>query len=165
MALLSAAELKRVERKFPEGVSSAVVVDLFKEKGERFSEATLRKYVQLGLLPKSKRVGTRGRHKGSSGLYPVDVVRLINEIKGALDAGATLEEIKIGRVVLGGEVDALRRAALQVVDSFGRAIQHQPDRGKKGGFRRQLDRHRRALQKEINGLSRLADRLGQPRTF
>jgi DNA-binding transcriptional MerR regulator len=164
MALLSAAELKRVEKKYAGGVSSAVVVDLFKGKGERFSEATLRKYVQLGLLPKSRRVGTRGRHKGSSGLYPVDVVRLINDIKESLDAGATLEEIKVGRVVLGGEVDALRRVVLQVVDSFGRSIQHQPDKKRKIGFRRQLDKHRRALQKEINGLSRLAGRLGQPRT-
>ena len=86
MALLSATELRRVERDHEDGISSADIVELFSSKGERFSEATLRKYVQLGLLPMSRRVGIRGRHRGSSGLYPVVVVRLINEIKKALES-------------------------------------------------------------------------------
>lgn len=165
MALLTAAELKRIEKKHAEGVSSAVVVDLFQRKGERFSEATLRKYVQLGLLPKSRRVGALGQHKGSSGLYPVGVVRLINEIKDALDTGAKLEEIRVGRVVLGGEVDALRCSALQVIDSFEQAIEHQADKKRKVGLRRQLEKHRRAIQKQMSELSRLAGRLGRPGTF
>ena len=92
MGLLTAAELRRIEDKFPAGLGSAQVIALFQEKGERFSEATLRKYVQIGLLPKSHRVGTRGRHRGSRGSYPVVIVRLINDIKRALDGGATLDE-------------------------------------------------------------------------
>ncbi len=60
MSTLQNSELRRIETKYPEGISSAAVVKIFQQKGERFSEATLRKYVQLGLLPTSRRVGIRG---------------------------------------------------------------------------------------------------------
>src|SRR5687767_9039441 len=113
MSLLSVAEVKRIEGKHAEGISSADAVQVFVQKGERFSEATLRKYVQLGLLPKSRRVGARGRHRGSSGRYPVAIVRIINEVKKALEHGATLEEIRLSRVGLVGEVESLQRQAVQ----------------------------------------------------
>ena len=48
-------------------------------KGVRLSEATFRKYVQAGLLPRSKRVGRKGKHRGSQGLYPVEAVRRIGK--------------------------------------------------------------------------------------
>jgi hypothetical protein len=57
MSILSEAEMKRLESKYSEGIASDAVVKLFQGKGLRFSEATLRKYVQLGLLPVSRRVG------------------------------------------------------------------------------------------------------------
>ncbi|MEM6733022.1 MAG: hypothetical protein AAF658_15805, partial [Myxococcota bacterium] len=66
MALLSEGELRKLEKKYPTGISSADLVSAFSARGERFSEATLRKYVQLGLLPRSQRIGTQGRHRGSS---------------------------------------------------------------------------------------------------
>src|SRR4051794_9374645 len=109
MGLLNTGDIKRIERKYPEGISSGAVVELFKGKGERFSEATLRKYVQLGLLPKSKRVGAAGRHRGSAGVYPVGIVKQINDIKRALEAGGTLEDIRVSRVGLTGEVEGLER--------------------------------------------------------
>jgi len=37
------------------------LLDVFPPRGIRFSEATLRKYVQLGLLPRSVRVGQKGK--------------------------------------------------------------------------------------------------------
>lgn len=163
MSLLTATELRRVERKHTNGVSSPVVVELFQKKGERFSEATLRKYVQLGLLPKSRRVGIRGRHRGSSGLYPVAIVRQINEIKQALDAGATLDEIRVGKVGLAGEVNALRRAGDEVLLRFGEALKRQAEGPKRTTLRRALDKQRRALYRDIQALSRLAARLGPPR--
>src|SRR5687768_17031355 len=116
MGLLNSAEVKRLERRYADGISSAACVEIFKQKGERFSEATLRKYVQLGLLPKSRRVGSRGRHRGSSGLYPVVIVRQINEIKAALEAGGTLEDIRDSRVGLAGELEVLERAAKQLLE-------------------------------------------------
>lgn len=63
------------------------------ENGEPLSEATLRKYVQLGLLPRSRRVGQKGKHRGSRGIYPVEVIRRVDEIRRAMENGETLEEL------------------------------------------------------------------------
>lgn len=160
MSLLSAAELKRIESKHAEGISSADTVQIFVQKGERFSEATLRKYVQLGLLPKSRRVGARGRHRGSSGRYPVAIVRIINDIKRALEQGATLEEIRLSRVGLVGEVESLQRQAVQVMKHFEEAVARQDDRAKRGTLKKSLDEHRRRLAKEVKELGKLAVKLG-----
>ncbi len=162
MSLLTAVEIRRIERRYSIGISSVVVVEIFQKKGERFSEATLRKYVQLELLPKSWRVGTRGRHRGSSGLYPVGIVRQINEIKQALDAGGTLDEIRVGKVGLAGEVQALRRKGDEVLKKFGEALKRQAEGSKRTALRRALERQHRALYREIRALGRLAARLGPP---
>ena len=78
---LSDAELEALERDHPEGFSTQQVVDLFAARGARISEATFRKYVQLGLLPRSVRVGRKGKHQGSQGLYPTSVVRQLDLIR------------------------------------------------------------------------------------
>ena len=161
MALLSSTELRRVESKYAEGITSAAVVKLFKAKGERFSEATLRKYVQLGLLPTSRRVGIRGRHRGSSGLYPAIIVRLANEIKRALEAGQSLEDIRMGTIGLSGEVQSLRRAADQLLDRFAQAIQKQKGQQKKSALKQTLDKHKKALEREIRGLDKFVNVMGQ----
>jgi len=92
--LFDMRELEEIERQRPDGITSQEVVSLFQERGFRFSEATLRKYVQLGLLPTSKRVGRKGKHKGSRGVYPISIVRQINLIKSMMAQDMTLEEIK-----------------------------------------------------------------------
>jgi DNA-binding transcriptional MerR regulator len=159
MGLLSTGDVKRIERKHAEGISSSAVVELFQQKGERFSEATLRKYVQLGLLPKSRRVGAAGRHRGSSGLYPVAIVRQINDIKRALEAGGTLEEIRVSRVGVSGEVEALERAAQQVFDLVGEALD-KADKTKRPRLKKDYERYKRALTDNLRGLSKFAMTLG-----
>ena len=69
------AVLERIERDHPAGMSSAAILDLLSSLGVRFSEATLRKWVQLGLLPRSVRVGRKGKHSGSQGMYPTPIVQ------------------------------------------------------------------------------------------
>lgn len=161
MGALTAAELKRIEREYAAGVTSAMIVELFKARGERFSEPTLRKYVQIGLLPKSRRVGTRGRHRGSTGLYPVSVVRLIGQIKEALDNGATLEEIRVGVVGLGGELATLQRAAEQALRRFEEAIDGHADAKRRRSLAAILSAQRRSLQRDLRELQRLAERVSQ----
>lgn len=161
MALLTAAEIKRIEKKYADGISSRDIVDIFQKKGERFSEPTLRKYVQLGLLPKSRRVGIRGKHRGSSGLYPVIAVRLINQIKKDLNEGATLEEIRLGTVGLSGEVQALHRASEQVLTRFKEAVDMAPNRRSRDALRRTLTQHKKALTRELKALDKLAERVGR----
>ncbi|MEZ4404584.1 MAG: MerR family transcriptional regulator [Kofleriaceae bacterium] len=66
---------------------------MFVGRGIRFSEATFRKYVQQGLLPRSRRIGRKGKNKGSLGLYPAKTVRRIDQIKRLMADGYTIEQI------------------------------------------------------------------------
>jgi DNA-binding transcriptional MerR regulator len=92
--LLSDAELDEIETTYPEGITAVQVVELFTSRDVRFSEASFRKYVQLGLLPRSRRIGRKGKHRGSMGVYPAKTVRRINEIKRLMADGYTIEEIQ-----------------------------------------------------------------------
>ena len=66
----SAEELEAIGRAHPGGLTVQEIVQLSTARGERLSEAAFRKYVQLGLLPRSVRVGRQGKQRGSRGLYP-----------------------------------------------------------------------------------------------
>ena len=93
--LLDEDELDEIERQLSGGhdfASRSSIV--FTARGIRFSEATLRKYVQLGLLPRSVRVGRKGKHRGSCGIYPADVVRRVNQVSAMMAADLTIEEIQ-----------------------------------------------------------------------
>jgi len=105
-ALLEAS-LAEVERTRPDGLSSGEILDLLGTHGVVLSEATLRKYVQLGLLPRSVRVGRKGKHKGSRGLYPVEVLRRVLFIKACMAESYTIEEIKQRLVFLSLDIDKL----------------------------------------------------------
>ena len=93
-SLLTPEQIEKIEKDFAGGVPARVIVELFKPLGVKLSEATFRKYVQVGLLPRSRRVGRKGKHQGSQGLYPVGVVRRINLIKQMMAEGLTLEDIR-----------------------------------------------------------------------
>src|SRR5512140_349998 len=92
--LLRRVELARLERERAGGVTSREVVGVFQARGARLSAATFRKYVQLGLLPRSRRIGRKGKHTGSKGLYPVAVLRRIDLIKRMMAEGLTLEDVR-----------------------------------------------------------------------
>jgi DNA-binding transcriptional MerR regulator len=93
-ALLTEEQLRAIETAFPDGLTAVQVVDAFTSRNIKFSEASFRKYVQLGLLPRSKRVGRKGKHKGSLGVYPAKTVRRINDVKRLMSEGFTIEEIQ-----------------------------------------------------------------------
>ena len=93
-ALLSEKELQQIEKSYVQGITASEVVDIFISRGIRFSEATFRKYVQQGLLPRSRRVGRKGKYRGSLGMYPVKAVRRVNNIKELMLERYTIEEIK-----------------------------------------------------------------------
>jgi DNA-binding transcriptional MerR regulator len=92
--LLSDAEMDEIESTHPDGITAVQIVELFTSRDIRFSEASFRKYVQLGLLPRSRRIGRKGKHRGSMGVYPAKTVRRINEIKRLMADGYTIEEIQ-----------------------------------------------------------------------
>jgi len=116
--LLSERDLKAIEREHPEGLTSVQVVDVFARRGIRFSEATFRKFVQKGLVPRSRRVGRKGKHQGSLGLYPATVVRRINVIKRLQAEGHTIEDIGRRFLRYRDEIEALERGLNIVLDGF-----------------------------------------------
>ncbi|MDA3862899.1 MAG: hypothetical protein PF689_03420 [Deltaproteobacteria bacterium] len=75
-------------------MTSAEVVKIFRDEGVRLSQATFRKYVQLGLLSRSHRVSAgSGKHRGSRGIYSASVLKNINEVKKMMNEGLTLDDI------------------------------------------------------------------------
>ncbi len=87
-------QLQLFERKFASGITSAELLDACAQMQVPLSEASLRKYVQLGLLPRSVRVGRKGKHQGSQGVYPVSVLRQILRIKEMMADNYTMEQIQ-----------------------------------------------------------------------
>lgn len=91
---LTEAQIREIEGRHPSGLTSQQLVSAFAERKVQFSEANLRRYVQLGLVPRSRRVGRKGKHLGSRGVYPLRAVRRINTIKRLMAERYTLEEIQ-----------------------------------------------------------------------
>jgi DNA-binding transcriptional MerR regulator len=115
--------LDRIEREHEQGISSAEILDIFASHGIKFSEATLRKYVQLGLLPRSVRVGRKGKHQGSQGMYPATVVRQIQRIKEMMAQDYTIEEIQQEFLFVRGDIEELERTLGKVFDALKEAAQ------------------------------------------
>ena len=107
------------------------IVDEFTGAGERLTEATFRKYVQLGFVPRSVRVGRKGKHQGSQGLYPVDAVRLVQRARTLMKQGFTMEEIQKGFLHVSNEIDALKRQLTATLDVVEKAVsEHTPSAAK-----------------------------------
>ena len=121
--LLLEEEIGDIERQSPEGLTSRQIVDVFTSRGVRFSEATLRKYVQLGLLPRSVRVGRKGKHRGSCGIYPADIVRRVNQVRAMMAADLTIEQIQRSFVRFKDEIERVEKGVRELIASFEREAQ------------------------------------------
>src|SRR5687768_14884475 len=126
MDSFSPAELESIERGFPRGLLAKQILALFRPRGVRLSEATFRKYVQAGLLPRSRRVGRKGKHRGSQGVYPVEAVRRINAIKKMMADGMTLEDIKRSFIFFKNHIDQVDRGLAEVLDNFESELSGRP---------------------------------------
>jgi DNA-binding transcriptional MerR regulator len=147
--LLDDDELAEIERTHPHGLTSRQIVDLFETRGIRFSEATLRKYVQLGLLPRSVRVGRKGKHRGSCGLYPANVIRRVNLVKGMMAEDLTIEQIQRSFIRFKDEIDTVEKGLRDLIAGFERQAK---------GPALEAER-RRDLEREINEAKRAATEL------
>ncbi len=160
--------LDRIEREHAAGISSSDILDMFASHGIKFSEATLRKYVQLGLLPRSVRVGRKGKHQGSQGMYPARVVRQIQRIKEMMAQDYTIEEIQREFLFVRGDIEeltrtlatifsALREAAQQrKSETSGRAIQN--DLANAEGLARDLLAKLSMIEQRLTAQAQLAKR-------
>ena len=116
-------ELDELERSHPHGMSVHEIVAACAANGDRLTEATFRKYVQLGLLPRSVRVGKKGKHRGSQGLYPASIVRQVQRLRKLMAQGFTIDEIQSRSLVVGSEVGALSKEIERVIAQLERAAQ------------------------------------------
>src|SRR5882724_4744204 len=119
-SLLEEREIEAIERAWPNGLTSRQIVDVFETRGIRFSEATLRKYVQLGLLPRSVRVGRKGKHRGSCGLYPAFVIRRVNTVKVMMAEDRTIEEIQRSFARFKDDIDSVQTELRDLIAGFER---------------------------------------------
>src|SRR5512138_3353238 len=116
MDILGPEEIARIEAQHAGGLPAKAILEIFAPRGVALSEGTFRKYVQAGLLPRSRRVGRKGKHRGSQGLYPVQAVRRINAIKKMMAEGMTLEDIRRSFIFFKNHIDQLERGLAEVMD-------------------------------------------------
>jgi DNA-binding transcriptional MerR regulator len=107
VVLADESRFDEIERSHPHGMSVQEIVDACIAAGEKLSEATFRKYVQLGLLPRSVRVGKKGKQRGSQGLYPASTVRQVLAIRRLMAQGFTIDEIQSRILFARSELDGL----------------------------------------------------------
>jgi DNA-binding transcriptional MerR regulator len=149
---LAESEIERVERERASGISSGEVVRLFEARGARLSAATFRKYVQMGLLPRSRRVGRKGKHTGSTGLYPVSVVRRIAVIKRMMAEGYTVEDIRGSFVIVRNRLEDVEKGLAELVEELGRKARSHPRRRL---FEEELGRAEREARRALERLEKV----------
>jgi len=114
--------LSSLERQHASGLTSADLIDVCAAHGLQLSEATLRKYVQLGLLPRSVRVGRKGKHKGSLGVYPVRAIRQLARIKEMMAESYTIEEIRRDFLFVRTDIEQLEQTLGSIFQALARAL-------------------------------------------
>jgi hypothetical protein len=161
--LLDERELLEVERGWPNGLTSRQIVDVFETRGIRFSEATLRKYVQLGLLPRSVRVGRKGKHRGSCGVYPSHIVRRVNAVKGMMADNLTIEEIHRSFAKFKEDIDGVEQDLRDLLSSFEREAKNPTTQSAegRGELEREIVDAKRAANELVRRISSLERRLSE----
>jgi DNA-binding transcriptional MerR regulator len=149
---LAKDEIARIERERAAGISSGEVVRLFESRGARLSAATFRKYVQMGLLPRSRRVGRKGKHTGSTGLYPVSVVRRIALIKRMMAEGYTVEDIRGSFVTVRNRLEDVEKGLQELVEELSRKARSHPRHRQ---FEDELVRAERELRKALERIEKV----------
>ena len=162
-ALLSEEQLRAIETAFAEGLTAVQVVDAFTSRNIKFSEASFRKYVQQGLLPRSRRVGRKGKHKGSLGVYPPKTVRRINFVRSLMNDGYTIEQIQ-GQFLL--YTDLVEGVAENVTELCARIARDSEklDAPTRKELAKDLSEARKEGEKLVEKLDALSRRVAAPRT-
>jgi DNA-binding transcriptional MerR regulator len=157
----SSEVLDEIERKYSHGIASTDIVALLEQHGCKISEATLRKYVQVGLLPRSIRVGRKGKHRGSQGLYPASIVRQIIEIKQLLNDGRTIEEIKNEYFLLRSEIETVEQGTEKLFERVEIALESPLEEATVEAVTRELKTARTAAETLLEKLRNIEARLAR----
>ncbi len=164
-SLFSDDELREIEQRHEGGITAVQLVELFAARGLRFSEATFRKYVQLGLVPRSRRVGRKGKHRGSLGVYPSKAVRRVNAIKRLMGEGLTIEEIQEQLLRFADLIETLEEGMGELFTRFDSELDlPRFDTRAQKGLRRDLLEARRTADELLRRLDDLSQRITKPRS-
>jgi DNA-binding transcriptional MerR regulator len=156
--LLTPDEVQRIESRWAAGITCRDVVHLFGSKGARLSASTFRKYVQVGLLPRSRRVGRKGKHTGSTGLYPVEVVRRINLVKRMMAEGMTIEDIRESFVALKNRLEDVERGLAALLADLSRRARAHPQRRRMEG---EIERAEREVHQALRRIERVGGKVAR----
>lgn len=122
MSPIDDGTLANLEQRYASGLTSGELIDVCGSHGIQLSEATLRKYVQLGLLPRSVRVGRKGKHKGSLGLYPARSIRQLVRIKEMMAKSYTIEEIRRDFLFVRTDIEQLEETLGCIFQALAKAL-------------------------------------------
>ncbi len=162
-SVLGDEDLRALEGLYADGVTAVQIVEVFTTRGIKFSEASFRKYVQQGLLPRSKRVGRKGKHRGSLGVYPAKTIRRINTVKSLMADGHTIEEIQ-GQFLL--YTDLAEGVEEHLTELLGRLATDikKSDLPNKAQLERELESARKDGDRVVEKLSELTRKVAAPKT-
>lgn len=152
-------DLVAIETAHPEGMTVQQIVEAFVGQGARLTEATFRKYVQVGLLPRSVRVARKGKRRGSQGLYPATVVRQIDEIRRLMGQGYTMDEIQREFLFIRGDVEELTRQLEKIQTAIERVLADRAPEEADALAERQLEEARRLGRELVASLEAIEKRM------
>jgi DNA-binding transcriptional MerR regulator len=154
--------LANLERQYASGLTSGDLIDVCAAHGIQLSEATLRKYVQLGLLPRSVRVGRKGKHKGSLGLYPPRTIRQLVRIKEMMAKSYTIEEIRRDFLFVRTDIEQLEQTLGCIFQALAKVLKqrHQESRSL---VSREVNQAKKQSRELVSQLSSIESRLTSAR--
>jgi hypothetical protein len=156
---LDEATLNQIEREHSEGLTSHQILEIFQATHEKLSEATLRKYVQLGLLPRSIRVGRKGKHQGSQGMYPASVVRQVVRIREMMARDYTIEQIQREFFFVRGDIEELQRTLSTIFLALDKAAQPSANEATGRVIASELHMARKMAQELVEKLNAIESRM------
>lgn len=159
MVKVAESVLQEVEREHIGGITSADLLAFFAEQDIRFGEATLRKWVQLGLLPRSVRVGKKGKHQGSKGKYPIRVIRQILRIKDLMAKDLTIEEIQRQFLFVRGDVADLEQTLDKIFSTLDGIVEERQKEESVLAVSAEIERARSVATDLVARLERIEERL------
>ena len=159
MVKVAESVLQEVEREHIGGITSADLLAFFSNQDIRFGEATLRKWVQLGLLPRSVRVGKKGKHQGSKGKYPVRVIRQILRIKDLMAKDLTIEEIQRQFLFVRGDIADLEQTIDKIFSTLDGIVEERQKEESVLAVSADIERARTMATDLVARLEHIEDRL------
>lgn len=161
--MLGEEELRAIEGLYADGVTAVQIVEVFTGRGIKFSEASFRKYVQQGLLPRSKRVGRKGKHRGSLGVYPPKTIRRINTVKQLMADGHTIEEIQGQFLLYTDLAEGVEENLSELLSRLAGDIK-KSELPNKAQLERELDSARKDGDRVVEKLNELTRKVAAPKT-